>query len=66
MVVKSEGRLVPVEVKLSATPAPGMARGIAMFRIDMGDRAAKGYIVHPGDVRLPLSPDATALPLADL
>ena len=66
VVVESEGRLVPVEVKLSATPVPGMARGIETFRRDLGDRAAKGYVVHPGDVWLPLGPDATALPLADL
>jgi len=66
VVVESEGRLVPVEVKLSATPTPGMARGIETFRRDLGDRAAKGYVVHPGDVRLPLGPDATALPLAEL
>jgi len=29
-------------------------------------RAARGYVVHPGDVRLPLGPDATALPFSDL
>ncbi len=66
VVVESEGRLIPIEVKLSATPVPGMARGIEVFRKDMGDRAVKGYVVHPGDVRLPLGPDATALPVADL
>ena len=66
VVVESEGRLIPIEVKLSATPVPGMARGIEVFRKDMGDRAVKGYVVHPGDVRLPLGPDATALPLAEL
>jgi hypothetical protein len=66
VVVESEGRLIPVEVKLSATPTPGMARGIEMFRKDIGDRAAKGYVVHPGDVRLPLGPDAMSLPLAEL
>jgi uncharacterized protein len=66
VVVESEGRLIPVEVKLSATPTPGMARGIEMFRKDLGARVAKGYVVHPGDVRLPLGPDATSLPLAEL
>lgn len=66
VVVESEGRLIPIEVKLSATPVPGMARGIETFRRDLGDRAAKGYVVHPGDVWLPLGPDATALPLAEL
>jgi hypothetical protein len=66
LIVESEGRLIPIEVKLSATPSPAMAKGIEIFRRDMGSRAAKGYVVHPGDIRLPLGPDATALPLSDL
>jgi hypothetical protein len=43
-----------------------ISRSIETFRRDIGDRAAKGYVVHPGDVRLPLGPGATALPLAEL
>lgn len=43
-----------------------MARGIESFRRDFGKRAAKGYVVHAGDVRLPLGPDATALPFGNL
>ncbi len=37
--------LIPIEVKLSATP---------------------GYVVHPGDLRLPLGPSVTSLPFAEL
>jgi hypothetical protein len=65
VVVQAEGSLSPIEVKLSATPNLGMVRGIEAFRRDLHKRAAKGYGVHAGDVRLPLSPDATALPFAD-
>ena len=65
VVVQAEGSLIPIEVKLSATPNLGMARGIEAFRRDFRTRAAKGYVIHAGDVRLPLSPDATALPVAD-
>jgi predicted AAA+ superfamily ATPase len=65
VVVQTEERLIPVEVKLSATPNLGMARGIEAFRRDFHKRAAKGYVVHAGDVRLPLGPDATALPFGD-
>jgi len=65
VVVQAEGSLIPIEVKLSATPNLGMVRGIEAFRRDFHKRAAKGYVVHAGDVRLPLSPDATALPFAD-
>lgn len=58
--------LVPVEVKLSATPGPAMASGIRAFRKDVGEKAMPGYVIHPGDVRLPLGADVTALPFAEL
>ena len=58
--------LVPIEAKLSTTPNPAMARGISAFRSDFGDRVAKGYVIHPGDTRLPLGPDAIALPFGEL
>lgn len=66
IVVETAGKLVPIEVKLSATPRPLMAEPIRRFREDFGDRAAPGYVVHPGDVRLPLVPGVTALPFAEL
>lgn len=65
-VVETGGRLVPIEVKLSATLRPAMAAGIQCFREALGDRAAGGYVVHPGDVRLPLASGVAALPYADL
>ena len=55
-----------VEVKVSATPRQTMAAGIASFRQDMGERAAKGFVVHPGEVKLPLGPHAVALPFVEL
>jgi len=66
IVVETGGRLVPIEVKLSATPRPAMASSIKAFREDLGDRAMPGYVVHPGDVRLPLGAGVTALPLGEL
>ena len=66
IVVESTGKLVPVEVKLSATPRPGMAASIRTFRNDLGAEAMPGYVVHPGAVRLPLGSGATALPFSDL
>jgi hypothetical protein len=66
VVVQSEDELIPIEVKLSATPNPVMARGIEAFRRDFPRQATKGYVVHTGDVRLPLGPDAVALPFAEL
>jgi len=66
IVVDAGGTLIPIEVTLSATPRPGMADHIATFRTAVGDKAAPGYVVHPGEVRLPLAPGVTALPFSDL
>ena len=66
IVVESNRKLVPIEVKLSATPRPGMATSIRTIQKDLGPEAMPGYVVHPGDVRLPLGPGATALPFSEL
>jgi hypothetical protein len=65
-VIESRGKLVPVEVKLSATPFPAMTDTIETFCRDLGGRAARGYVVHSGTVELPLSKHATALPFGAL
>jgi predicted AAA+ superfamily ATPase len=65
IVVEVGGNLVPIEVKLSATPRPAMASSIARFREDFGDKVMPGYVVHPGDVRLPLGGNVTALPFGE-
>ena len=65
-VVEAAGRLVPIEVKLSATPRPAMAAAVKTFQGDMESAAMQGYVVHPGDMRLPLGSGVTALPFADL
>lgn len=61
LVVELGERLVPIEVKLSATPRPAMADGIRAFQADLGARALPGYVVHPGDVQMPLAPNVVAL-----
>lgn len=66
IVVEAGGKIVPIEVKLSATPRPAMAFSIKTFQKDFGDKAMPGYVVHPGDVRLPLGSNVTALPFSDL
>lgn len=66
LVVDTGSALVPIEVKLSATPNQGMARGIEVFRKEVGARTVKGYVVHLGDIKLPLGPHAIAWPFAAL
>ena len=65
-VVEATTGLVAIEVKLSATPRPAMAATIKTFQGDMENVAMHGYVVHPGDIHLPLGPGVTALPFADL
>ena len=65
-VIETGGKLVPIEVKLSATPRPAMATAIKIFQRDMESAAMPGYVVHPGDVHLPLGSGVTALPFAAL
>jgi predicted AAA+ superfamily ATPase len=66
IVVETEGKLVPLEVKLSATPRPEMASSIKAFQAALGEKTLPGYVVHPGDVRLPLGSKVSALPFSDL
>ncbi|MFQ5760375.1 MAG: GTP-binding protein, partial [Acidiferrobacterales bacterium] len=61
ILVETNGRLIPLKVKLSSTPTPAMASGIRAFCKDLGDRALPGYVIHPGNVRLPLGLGALAL-----
>jgi uncharacterized protein len=66
IVVEIETKLVPIEVKLSATPRPSMATYLRTFQADFGGKAMPGYVVHPGDIRLPLGANVTALPFNEL
>jgi len=66
LLVDVGGQLVPLEAKLSATPRPEMAKAIRAFRASLPAQAHPGYVVHPGDSRLPLGGGVSALPYADL
>jgi hypothetical protein len=43
-----------------------MAAGITAFQSVMGERAADGYVVHPGEISLPLAPRVRAVSFGDL
>jgi hypothetical protein len=66
IVVEAGAKLVPIEVKLSATPRPAMASAVKTFQKDFGDKVLAGYVVHPGDITLPLGPGVTALPFSEM
>jgi hypothetical protein len=59
-------KLIPIEVKLSATPSPSMANGILSFRKDFGKKSPNGYLIHPGDILLPLGENVIAVPFCAL
>jgi len=66
LIVDTGQQLIPVEVKLSATPRPAMADAIQNFRQYLGEKAGPGYVVHPGDIELPLGSGVRALPFVRL
>ena len=66
LVIDRQAGLIPVEIKASATARPDMARGIAAFRRDFGDRAGNGFVIYTGPVLLPLGDGTRAFPLAAL
>ena len=45
ILVQTTSGMVPIEVKLSATPQPAMAATIKSFQKDIGRNAAPGYVV---------------------
>lgn len=63
LVVSTQSGLIPIEIKLSATPHPKMAQQIIGFQRDFKESALPGYVIHPGDMLLPLGQGVTALPL---
>lgn len=66
ILIEEQGILHPIEVKATATPRPAMASGISSLYKDLGRQAGKGYMIHMGDVRLPLAPNVEAVPLVQL
>ncbi len=65
-IVQIDQDLIPIEVKLSATPRPSMASSIQVLQQELGDTVFSGYVIHPGDIRLSLGQQVTAIPFTDL
>lgn len=66
LIVDTGEQLIPIEIKLNATPHPAMTAGIVAFQELFGRRAGPGWLVHPGDTQLPLAPAVRSLPFAEL
>ncbi len=65
-VLEVNSHLLPLEVKLSSTPRLQMASSIKSFRKLLGERVLPGYVVHPGEVKLPLGDGVLALPFWEM
>ncbi len=66
IVIEQSGRLIPIEVKQTATPRPAMASGLVSFMSDYSTKTDKGWLVHLGGAMLPLAPGITAVPYTEL
>ena len=65
LILNVGGRLIPIEVKLSATLHPSMAGSILAFQKDIGKEAEAGFVIHPGGNRLPLAPRVMGIPFGE-
>ena len=65
-VVEAGGKLIPIEVKTTATPRPRMVGGIRTLREDLRERCGPGFLVHTGEGRLPMGSGVTAVGVSEL
>lgn len=66
VVIDTQGAFIPLEIKLSETPRPEMAKELTSFQRDFKGKTAPGYVIHPGEMSLPLGSGITSLPLMNL
>lgn len=66
IVIEQQNRLIPVEVKQTATPRPSMASGLISFIEDYAGNVDKGWLIHLGNIALPLAPGIIAKPITEL
>lgn len=66
LLVEEQGKVIPIEIKTSSTPKPVMAENILTLRGDLKNKVGPGYVIHLGDIQLPMGKDVMALPIARL
>lgn len=62
LLIEQDGRLHPVEIKKTATPSQGAARGFATL-VTRGVHLGPGAVLCLRDTDLPLSADVSAIPI---
>lgn len=66
LLVETQHGLVPIEIKATATPTAAMATAIRRLRDAVPRLAPRGFVIHTGDVTLPLGGNTLALPFGAL
>ena len=66
LVIDTQTGLIPIEIKLSETPRPEMAKEIRAFQQDFKEKSLPGYVIYPGNMVLPLGQGVSSLPLSNL
>ncbi len=66
LIIDTQSGLVPIEIKLSETPRPEMAKELHAFQRDFKKKALPGYVIYPGNTVLPLGQGVASLPLSRL
>jgi predicted AAA+ superfamily ATPase len=66
LVIETQNGLIPMAIKLSATPRPEMAKELISFQSDFKGKTLPGYVIHPGNTILPLGNGITSLPLMSI
>ncbi|MCS7248426.1 MAG: ATP-binding protein [Anaerolineales bacterium] len=66
LVIEDGHRLIPIEIKQTATPFPDLAKGLVAFKSLFAEQVTQSYLIHSGDQILPLGKDILAIPLSSL
>jgi predicted AAA+ superfamily ATPase len=66
VVERSNGEVIGVEVKATATPRPRDASGLKLLRDKLGARFRHGFLLHLGPEPIPFGDRISALPLASI
>jgi hypothetical protein len=66
VIERSGGKVVGVEIKLSASPSPRDFYGLKVLREHLGDKFVRGILIYNGREIVPFEKDLHAVPVSVL
>jgi predicted AAA+ superfamily ATPase len=66
VVIESGGRVVGIEIKLSATPSPRDFAGLKMLQKHLGEKFVRGVLIHTGREVVPFGKNLHAVAISEL